>query len=502
MADNQKLDLLDDSFNFYYDKAIAAHNAGDLATARKMYGLAAKTLLEMADLCPAKLKEAKINRAMKLVELADSLPVAAPARPAPRSGNGGNGNAPSNGGETQEGEGKKWEAAKIPEIGFDDIAGLADVKRAITVRMINPIKYPEKYKLYGKKTGGGVLLYGPPGTGKTMIAKAIAHEVGATFYAVKASDIVSKWVGESEQNISSLFETAKKDKLAIIFVDELDSLFGARGTDVHNDRRVNEFLQNIDGFSGRAENLLLLGATNRPWAVDSAAMRSGRFSEKIYVPLPDAAAREYLVRRSLRDVPLGADVDPAALAAMLENYSGADIDEICDRAKVDPLARAIETDSVQELTMEDFRRAIAGFRPSVPRAEILRYEQYAGITSAPAATPAAEPVKEPAPAAPASPAKEPAPEKEEPELELSETEIRLLPDTPVRLEFFLSSRPSSVTVRILGRSYECTEHLHAWKSDPLRISEAGVYPVEFCGDGFSITREIRFTKGMTENDLI
>ena len=129
-------------------------------------------------------------------------------------------------------------------------------------------------------------------------------------------------VGESEKNINSLFDTARADKLAIIFIDEMDSLIAKRGTDAHNDRRVNEFLQQIDGFAGSAPNLLLLGATNRPWDIDGAALRSGRFSQKIYVPLPDAPARRFMFDKSLRGAPVAQDVDVDELVGLTEGYSG------------------------------------------------------------------------------------------------------------------------------------------------------------------------------------
>ena len=242
--------------------------------------------------------------------------------------------------------------------------------------MINPVKYPDKYKMYGKKSGGGVLLYGPPGTGKTMIAKAIAHEVGAKFYAVKGSDIVSKWVGESEKNINSLFEEANKQDRAIIFIDEMDNLLGRRGVDTHNDKRVNEFLQQIDGFAGRNQNLLLLGATNRPWDIDSAATRSGRFSQKIYLPLPDAPARKFMLEKNMKNVPVVDDFDIDRVVEQTENYSGADIEELCDRAKDEPLLKAIATDTVVKMTNEDFDNVLSVMPPSVTPKEIELFEKY------------------------------------------------------------------------------------------------------------------------------
>ena len=223
----------------------------------------------------------------------------------------------------------------------------------------------------------------PPGTGKTMIAKAIACEVGATFYAVKGSDIVSKWVGESEQNINALFEEARKNDLSIIFIDEIDSLLGKRGVDNHNDKRVNEFLQQIDGFSSDSSKLLLLGATNRPWDLDSAAMRSGRFSEKIYVPLPDKKAREFLFAKYLKGLPLADDCNIDTLVKLSEGMSGADINEVCDSAKIEPLKESIirrEKDNdagLIEITFNDFKKAFSKVRPSVTKEELKKLDDFA-----------------------------------------------------------------------------------------------------------------------------
>ena len=371
--DNLQLAMLNDKFNMYYTAAKKAQETGNGALAKRNFLLAAETMLSMAELSSPQLKKARTDRARRLIEIAEGITVR-PKKPvsAPAEENAG-------GGETEEEEGALWTAAPAPDVRFSDIAGLDDVKRAVTTRMINPVKYPDKYRAYNKKTGGGVLLYGPPGTGKTMVARAIAGETGAAFYVVKGSDIVSKWVGDSEKNIRSLFETARAQKLAIIFIDEMDSLLGTRGMDTHNDKRVNEFLQQMDGFIGTSPNLMLLGATNRPWDIDSAALRSGRFSQKIYVPLPDAPAREFMFRRSLKDVPCADDVSVGWLVKRCDGYSGADIAELCDRAKDGPLLQSIETGDLVDLTKKDFLRAFREVKPTVSAAEVRRFEEYAGI---------------------------------------------------------------------------------------------------------------------------
>lgn len=364
----QNINVLSDTFNLYMKKGKEAKAKGNITLAKRNFLLASETMMQMAKLSQGKLKEVRMDRARGLVEIAENLN----KRPEKVTKKNDGDNAKNE----EDEDVKKWQTAKVPNIKFSDVAGLEDVKKAITIRMINPIKYPDKYKMYGKKTGGGVLLYGPPGTGKTMISKAIANEVGAKFYAVKGSDIVSKWVGDSEKNINSLFEEANKQDRAIIFIDEMDSLIGKRGVDTHNDKRVNEFLQQIDGFAGRNPNLLLLGATNRPWDIDSAAMRSGRFSQKIYLPLPDAPARKFMIEKNMKGVPVAPDFDIDKIVAETEMYSGADLDELCDRAKDEPLLKAIATDSIILVTNQDFDNVLEKMPPSVTKSELKLFDDY------------------------------------------------------------------------------------------------------------------------------
>ena len=358
------MNVLSDTFNLYMKKGKEAKEKGNISLAKRNFLLAGETMMQMAKQSQGKLKEVRMDRARRLVEISDNLekkPVKINKKEEESA---------------EDDDVKKWQTAQIPNVRFSDVAGLEDVKKAITIRMINPIKYPDKYKLYGKKTGGGVLLYGPPGTGKTMIAKAIANEVGAKFYAVKGSDIVSKWVGDSEKNINALFQEANKQDRAIIFIDEMDSLIGRRGLDTHNDKRVNEFLQQMDGFAGRNPNLLLLGATNRPWDIDSAAMRSGRFSQKIYLPLPDAPARKFMIEKNMKGVPVAKDFDVDKIVNQTEMYSGADLEELCDRAKDEPLLKAIATDSIILVTNKDFEDVLSKMPPSVTEKELKQFEEY------------------------------------------------------------------------------------------------------------------------------
>ena len=477
----EDITILRDKYDILLKKAETADAMGNYSIAYRNYMLAAETMLKIAKTSTPELKKVQIKRANDLVARAELLgnPPQQVRRPQAQNPAARQENTQGNG---EEDEGKEWVGAEIPNVKFKDVAGLEDVKKTVMTRMINPILYPDKYAKYGKKVGGGVLLYGPPGTGKTFIAKAIAGEVGATFYAIKGSDIMSKYVGESEKNISSLFEAARNNKLSIIFIDEMDSLFGERGKDTHNDKRVNEFLQQIDGFASKSDNLLILGATNRPWDVDSAAVRSGRFSEKIYVPLPDEKAREFMFKHNLENVPLGNDVDFDKLVGLTDGYSGADIAEICDRAKEEPLNIYIKTDVEEPVSMKYIEAAIKKIKPTVSKIEIKRFEAYAGID-------------------PNDVKQEKVEEKSNVTVRFASTLIQLLPNKKPTLEFTLSADFDKVYLAIDGSNYLCTKKLASWESEPLNIKEAGTYDAEITSKNLIAREKITFTKGLEEEDL-
>ncbi len=475
----EDISILRDKYDILLSKAEKADAMGNYSIAYRNYMLAAETMLKIAKTSSPELKKVQIKRANDLVARAELLgnPAPQPKR-APQPMPQQKGQAPRQENQDEE-DGKIWTGSEIPNVTFKDVAGLEDVKKTVMTRMINPILYPDKYAKYGKKVGGGVLLYGPPGTGKTFIAKAIAGEVGATFYAIKGSDIMSKYVGESEKNISSLFETARQNKLSIIFIDEMDSLFGERGKDTHNDKRVNEFLQQIDGFASKSDNLLILGATNRPWDVDSAAIRSGRFSEKIYVPLPDEKAREFLFKSNLKNVPLGDDVDFDELVGLTDGYSGADIAEICDRAKEEPLDIYIKTDVEEPVSKKYIVNAIKKIKPTVNKLEILRFESYAGIT------------------------REEKPKKVEEKIQVTfaSTNISLIPNEKPKLEFTINKDFDKVYLAINGANYLCNKKLASWESEPLNIEDSGEYEAVLSSTNEIAREKIKFIKGLEEEDL-
>lgn len=360
-----------DTFQRLYKRGLDAYRRGDLKRARADLLRSAEMLLKLAAGSAGRLRAARKAKAHQILELAKSIdPKGEPRKKVKR---------PMQVGEGQEAEegGEKWIVATVPDVRMADVAGLEDVKAAIRKRVIYPFQHPEVTKKYRKQAGGGVLLYGPPGTGKTMIAKAIANEVGATFFSVRCSDIMSKWVGEAEQNLKRLFDTAREQARAVVFLDETEAIVARRGggSTVMN-RVIPEFLSQVDGLQGQASGLLLLGATNRPWDMDEAALRPGRFDELIFVPLPDLVARRQILADALAGIPLAEEIDIDALASETEGHSGADLVALCEVAKDAPYEREINSGSPQQMEVGDVTAAFDRVRPSVSKSQLARYRKF------------------------------------------------------------------------------------------------------------------------------
>ncbi len=256
----------------------------------------------------------------------------------------------------------------IPSVTFDDVVGLEDVKRSVFLKAIYPRLYPELYAKYKMKVGGGLLLYGLPGTGKTMIAQAIAHETKGKFFAVRCSDIGSKWFGETEQNIRRIFDEARSYDNAVLFFDELEAYAGKRRDDSAMSRVVPEFLTQLQGVMDeeRENKLLVIAATNRPWDIDGAFLRPGRFDDKIFVPLPRKESRVEIVRKKMEGVPVSGEIDYEKIGEMTAGYNGADVAYVCDKAKETALRRVIEKLEEDEgVTMDDFTAALTSVKSSV-----------------------------------------------------------------------------------------------------------------------------------------
>ena len=364
-----------ESFERHRRRAMNAHRRGDAPTARAELLRAAEMLYKLAGLATGELRDVRRRRAQELVNIAKSL--SAEER-APTTGARHSAAAPGREEKDEDApDARRWIVSAAPDVTMDDVAGLEDVKATIRKRVIYPFQHPETTRKYRKRAGGGVLLYGPPGNGKTMIAKAIAAEVNAVFFAVKCSDIMSKWVGEAEQNLKALFDAAREHPRAVIFLDETEAIVSKRGggSTVMN-RVIPEFLAQVDGLQGPQSGLLLLGATNRPWDMDEAALRTGRFGELIYVPLPDLAARRHIVAAALTGIPLADGVDFDALARATDGYSGADLIGLCEAAKDAPYEREITTGTPQQLEPADLEDALQRVRPSISVRSLARYESF------------------------------------------------------------------------------------------------------------------------------
>ncbi|KAI5101085.1 vacuolar protein sorting-associated protein 4B, partial [Silurus meridionalis] len=228
-----------------------------------------------------------------------------------------------------------------PNIKWNDVAGLEGAKEALKEAVILPIKFPHLFT--GKRTPWrGILLFGPPGTGKSYLAKAVATEANnSTFFSISSSDLVSKWLGESEKLVKNLFSLARQHKPSIIFIDEIDSLCGSRSdNESEAARRIKtEFLVQMQGVGNDNEGILVLGATNIPWTLDSA-IRRRQFEKRIYIPLPEQHARSFMFKLNLGTTPNSLSEDDfITLGQKTEHYSGADISIIVRDALMQPIRK-------------------------------------------------------------------------------------------------------------------------------------------------------------------
>mmetsp|Transcript_16090 Transcript_16090/g.64988 ORF Transcript_16090/g.64988 Transcript_16090/m.64988 type:complete len:456 (+) Transcript_16090:179-1546(+) len=226
-----------------------------------------------------------------------------------------------------------------PNVQWADVAGLEGAKSALKETVILPQKFPQLF-VGKRKPWRGILLYGPPGTGKSYLAKAVATEADAKFFAVSSSDLVSKWQGESERLVKNLFQLARNEEHAIIFIDEVDSMCGTRGEGESDaTRRIKtEFLVQMQGIGSGNDGILVLGATNVPWELDPAIRR--RFEKRIYIPLPDAAARTRMIELHLGDTPHTLTRhDFEEMGALTEGYSGSDLSVVVREALMEPLRK-------------------------------------------------------------------------------------------------------------------------------------------------------------------
>ena len=272
-------------------------------------------------------------------------------------------------------------AVEIPNVHWDDVGGLDDVKDRLKEAVEWAEKHPDAMKRVGAAAPKGILLYGPPGCSKTMLARAVASASGRNFISIKGSELFSKYVGDSEKAVRSVFSRARASSPAVIFIDEVDGLAGTRGGGGEGgapsvqDRVITQLLGEMDGLLPSAA-VTVVAATNRPDLVDAALLRPGRFDRLLYVPPPTAAEdREAILRVQLKNTPLADDVDLTMAALATKGYTGADLSAICREAALAALEESLDA---TEVCARHFATAMSRSRPSpAPRPELLdMYEKF------------------------------------------------------------------------------------------------------------------------------
>ncbi len=290
----------------------------------------------------------------------------------------------------------------MPDVHWEDVGGLEDVKRELHETVQYPVEHADKYIKFGMNPSKGVLFYGPPGCGKTLLAKAIANECGANFISIKGPELLTQWFGESEANVRELFDKARAASPCILMFDEMDSIAktrgsGGPGSSEAGDRVINQILTEIDGVGAR-KNVFCIGATNRPDILDPAVIRPGRLDQLIYIPLPDLKSREAIFKAALRTAPIASDVSLEVLARSTHGFSGADITEICTTASKLAIREAIlaeeerlkkvESGELEEdegkadpsalkITKKHFNFAMSRARRSVSEKDLALFEEFA-----------------------------------------------------------------------------------------------------------------------------
>ncbi|GLZ41602.1 hypothetical protein Acsp05_52260 [Actinokineospora sp. NBRC 105648] len=259
-----------------------------------------------------------------------------------------------------------WDAER-PAVTLADVAGLAEVKRHLDTAFLAPLRNPELAAAFGQRPGGSLLMYGPPGCGKTFIARAIAGDLGASFIHVTLADLLSKWIGESEKAIQSVFRDARAAAPCVIFFDEFDALGGRRtsggGGSQSMRMLVTQLLEELDGVAGANDGVYFLAATNRPWDIDSALRRPGRIDKTVLVLPPDAVARAAIVQGALAGKPAD-DVDVVAVAAATEGFSGADLSHLTTTVLQQAMVESMDSGALVPVTTAATLAAIGGITPS------------------------------------------------------------------------------------------------------------------------------------------
>ena len=365
--------------------AVRLDKAGAKGKAITLYQKAIETLLQLVQLYPEYgLNKVYITRAIAYQERIKALqgsvlPADMQMDAEPKGADGGR---------TTEGGKSSYEELIVtekPKVNWEEVVGLDTAKKAIKEAIVYPVQRPDLFPLGWPR---GILLFGPPGCGKTLIAAAVATELDATFYSIDAASIMSKWLGEGEQNVAKLFVSARKSsnegKAAIVFVDELDSLMGQHSNEVGGEIRVrNQFLKEMDGVmdKGKALHVYVIGATNKPWDLDWAFIR--RFQKRILVPLPDHPTRLMMLKLYTSNLTIEQDVDLHELARLSEGFSGSDIRDVCQSAQLKLIGEFFESGKAMDkeakpraLTMTDFRGILEDRKPSVSMGMLSHYSRW------------------------------------------------------------------------------------------------------------------------------
>jgi SpoVK/Ycf46/Vps4 family AAA+-type ATPase len=378
---------LEKSATNYALEAVRLDKQGSKGLAITSYQKAIESLLQLVQLYPEySLNKVYVQRAIAYQERIKAIQgaVITPQQPHVEARNG------EMEGETKSSEGGKSSYEELivtekPNVTWEEVVGLDPAKKAVKEAIIYPVQRPDLFPLGWPR---GILLFGPPGCGKTLLAAAVATEIDATFVSIDAASIMSKWLGEAEQNVARLFgsvrKSAQEGKAAIVFVDELDSLMGKHSNEVGGEIRVrNQFLKEMDGIVDKGKNLhvYVIGATNKPWDLDWAFIR--RFQKRILVPLPDHHTRLMMFKLYTSTLQLGPDVDLHELARLSEGFSGSDIRDVNQSAQLKLIGEFFESGQANDkmakpraLTMDDFRQILEERKPSVSLDMLALYNRW------------------------------------------------------------------------------------------------------------------------------